>query len=230
VRGMIIPYMPLDLQSLELDWDRLPAVATGYSFRQQNLHRVAANQFQTSMLCYEKLHEMGHRRIGLAMGVAADTRVNHYWVSAYLGAQHRLQGARLNTFDIVGLPEHDAFMRWFELERPDAIIVALWRNSAQEWLEARGIRIPHDVSIAHLDVAEKDQGRLSGINQNHRLVGAGATSLLASQIFNNHSGLPKHPTVTSTEVCWSDGMTTLNRLSSDGRNPQPSRHLAAGSG
>jgi LacI family transcriptional regulator len=219
VRGMLIPYMPIGLEPLELDWEHLPVVATGYSFRQKNPHRVAANQFQTSMLCYEKLHEMGHKRIGMALGVASDVRVNHYWASAFLGAQHRLKGAPIKPFDVAGVPEHDAFMRWFERYRPDALMVALWRNSAQEWLEARGIKVPQDVSIAHLDVAEKDQGRLSGINQNHPLVGAGAISLLASLIFRNEAGLPQHPTVTNTEVTWLDGATSLPRRRANARLP-----------
>ncbi len=211
VRGMIIPYSPLALKPLELDWEHLPVVATGYSFRQRQPHRVAANQFQTSMLCYERLHAMGHRRIGLAIGTASDVRVNYFWVSAYLGAQHRLKGAKLEPFNIQGMPQPDEFMRWFDRQRPDAVIVALWKDSAQEWLAARGIRVPEDVSIAHLDVTPKDRGRLSGIDQNHRLVGAGATSLLANLIFANEGGLPEHPTITNTDVTWIDGPTARRR-------------------
>lgn len=211
VRGMLVPYSPLELRPLELDWEHMPVVATGYSFQQRQPHRVAANQFHTSMLCYERLHAMGHRRIGLAIGTASDVRVNYFWVSAYLGAQHRLKGAKLKPFSVQGMPDHDEFMRWFEKERPDAIIVALWQDAAWDWLKERGIRVPEDVSIAYLDVAQRDLGRLSGINQNHRLVGAGAVSLLASLIFRNESGLPEHPTVTSTEITWSDGLTASPR-------------------
>lgn len=211
VRGMFIPYSPLELQPLELDWEHLPVVASGYSFRQRQPHRVAANQFQTSMLCYERLHEMGHRRIGLAIGTASDIRVNYFWVSAYLGAQYRLKGAKLQPFSVQGMPNHDDFMRWFERERPDAVIVALWQNPAQDWLKERGIRAPQDVSIAHLDVTPKDHGLLSGIDQNHRLVGAGAITLLANLIFRNEGGLPEHPTITNTDVTWVDGLTTRRR-------------------
>lgn len=211
VRGMIIPYSPLDLLPLQLDWEHMPVVATGYSFRQREPHRVAANQFQTSMLCYERLHAMGHRRIGLAMGQASDARVNYFWVSAYLGAQYRLNGGKLRPFNIQGMPRPEEFMRWLERERPDALIVALWDDPVQEWLAARGIRVPEDVSIAHLDVTPKNHGRVSGIDQNHRLVGAGAVSLLSSLIFANDGGLPEHPTITNTDVAWIDGPTAVRR-------------------
>lgn len=211
VRGIIIPYSPLTLLPLELDWEHMPIVATGYSFRQKNPHRVAANQFDTAKICYQKLHEMGHRRIGLALEESSDSRVDNYWVSAYLGSQWRLGGTRLAPLDMKGVANENVFMHWFERARPDAIIGALGAPHPLDWLKNRGVRVPQDVSYATLDVQAGDKGRFAGVSQNHRLVGAGAINLLSSLIFRNESGLPEHPTVTMIDVSWMDGMSAIRR-------------------
>lgn len=211
VRGMVIPYMPLDLLPLELDWKRMPAVTTGYSFSQQKLHRVAANQFQTSMLCYKKLHAMGHRRIGLAMEGRSDSRVNYQWGSAYLGSQWLHGGARLPPLDMPSVANEDTFMRWFDKVRPDAIIGTPKSSLIADWLKKRGLRIPRDVSYVNLDVQPEDRDHVSGISQNHHLIGAGAITLLSSMIFRNETSLPEHPTITMVDVTWLDGGTTIAR-------------------
>lgn len=219
VRGMLIPYTPLECQPLDLDWERLPVIATGYSFRQNNPHRVAANQFDTAKLCYQRLLEKGHRRIGLIMEVSSDSRVNNHWVSAYLGSQWRLGGARLQPLDMPGVIDQKAFLHWFDKVRPDAIIGTVLSSRVADWLKVRGLQIPQDVSYASLDLQAAERGRVAGISQKHHLVGAGAITLLSSMIFRNEIGLPEHPTVTMVDVTWVDGETAIARKASGSAKP-----------
>ena len=223
VCGLLLSYMPSGLLELDLDWDRYPVVATGYSFRQKIPNRVAANQSSTVGVCFEKLYNLGYRRIGLAMAVQANERVNRYWVSSYFGTQWHWKCPRLEPFDAHGVPDREKFLKWVMREKPDAIMSSFWPDYSAEWLSEIGLTIPGDMGYAGLDVSPQDWGKIAGISQNHRLVGATAVMQLSDMIFRNVVGLPSHPMETTVGVEWKDGLTVRQQNSADPRSLTASR-------
>lgn len=209
VRGSVLAPIGVDHRTLELDWTGHAVVTIGYSFRQVLLHRAVNDNISLVFSCYDHLRKTGFKRIGLAMHAIDSERVRHLWLTGFLGAQRVHGGERIEPLLFPEYTKPNAFLGWFDHEKPDAII-GIWMDLPLVWLKERGIRVPQDVGYATLDVGDRT-GTIAGMQQDHRGVGAAAMDLLASQLFRNEIGIPQTPTVTMIEGTWVDGPTVVRK-------------------
>lgn len=207
IDGIIVAPLPEpQLRFQKLRWANFSAVEIGYSLPSPELHRVCNHQFQSMMLLAQRLYAMGYRRVGLAMHPGQDARVNHHWRAGHLAA-HSLWGSG-NLRGLMFLPprwERATFARWYEQQRPDAIITI--GAETEDWLKALGVRVPQEVGLANIDL-RPDMKATTGINQNSPEVGAAAVDLVVSLLRHNERGVPAIPRVTMVQGTFVEGKTT----------------------
>ncbi len=71
-------------------------------------------------------------------------------------------------------------------------------------LRRKDWRVPQKVAFVDVFLDQFD-GRMAGMRQNHRVVGAVAVEILAGQLQNNMFGVPEIPYTTYVEGTWFDG-------------------------
>jgi LacI family transcriptional regulator len=208
IHGCLITPFPTPVYSHELDWAHMICVGLGYVFNNHALHRATHNHFRGAFLAFQKLTELGYRRIGLMLDQTQNSRVNYAWLGGYLAAQNTLAPARLEPLLTTGPAPQARVQAWVRRSRLDAVIGFGPKQFLA--LEQAGSRIPQDLAFAALDV---EQTRLdhveavTGINQNLPLIGATAIDILASQLYHNEQGLPQRPVYSMIEGFWVPGRT-----------------------
>ncbi len=210
VRGVIVAPLPVPhAANIALDWPHLAATTIGYSFEQVPLHRAASQDVNGMILVYEKLRQLGYRRIGLATSVEDMMRVKYYWLSGLLTGQELFGGERVPHVTYEVKTEKDRFHAWYRKHRPD-VIVGVTRDN-YFWLKEAGIRIPQDVGYAQLNLLDDLTDKVSGIWQQSFEIGAAAMDLLVTQLHNNEYGSPITPTCTLIDSRWMGGTTAPAR-------------------
>ncbi len=214
IEGVIIAPLQGKLSETEsrtLDFDFAPfsSVEISETVEQPDLGRAIHDQYTSMLKVLAELTKANYRKIGLVLEAALDQRVNGKWTAAYLYFRQVHGGKSLSRPLLLDAPNQRAFDKWFDCHHPDAIISV--DRLALRLLERRGVAIPREVGYATLDLDEHDAGhqRVSGIDQNSRLVGAAAVDMLVAAIQRGERGLPKQPLRTEIEGTWVAGKTTL---------------------
>jgi DNA-binding LacI/PurR family transcriptional regulator len=88
IRAVIVIPLPEDQGVVDLDWSPLAAATMGYSVSNLGMPRACFNNVQGVTVLLERMHELGYRRVGLAMKHSHDERTNHLWLAGYLAFQH----------------------------------------------------------------------------------------------------------------------------------------------
>lgn len=209
IRGLIIAPLPHARGEISLEWDHFSAVALGYSLIQPHLHVVMNHQFLNIMQTVQHLCELGYRRIGMTMPSANDFRVHHSYRGGFLAAQcdmpksaRKIPPALTNDFN------KDFFLRWFQKEKPDSVIVsAAYAKSVIEWLTEIGHRVPRDIGVAVASIPFGDR-ILTGVDENAPLIGRLAMDTVVGMIHRNDHGVPRRPSSILQEGVWVPGKTT----------------------
>ncbi|AHF91147.1 transcriptional regulator [Opitutaceae bacterium TAV1] len=200
----------------EFDWSHFAAACLGYTMSQPDLHRACNNQYLTMRSALRHLRESGYRRIGLALSRSDDNRVLNHWQAAYLAdqAMHDAPEARVPVFlsdEVLELPSNRRpFQDWVRRHAPDGV-VSVHHGFLRDWMEEAGLRVPEDIGYADLDLSGDMFGRVAGMDQNSRFVGAAAIDLIVGQHHRNERGIPAMPTITSVNGSWCDGETVRGR-------------------
>lgn len=214
VRGAIIGPMPLDLSLLKFDWDSLCTVSIGYSFTQQNFDRVTNNHFNIIRLCYDKLWQLGHRRIGLAITRESDDRVQHLWMGGFCTSQQIHGGAAIPPLWLEHWENHPnskkQFLKWYRLHKPDAVL-GIGPDNPLHWMREHEVSIPHRTSYANIDLDHRKKNVVAGALQNMNAVGAVAVDLVTAGISRNEHGIPSDPKIILMDSIWSDAPTVSPR-------------------
>lgn len=204
IEGVIVAPLPAPRPAFpDFDWTLFSGVEIGYSLAQPALHRVCSHHVQGILLLAEKLRAAGYRRVGLALSRELDERVHHHWRAGYLAAQS-LGGGEADLMFVAEDWNRAAFARWLQARQPDALVTIGPQVGA--WLEALGLRVPHDLGLAHVDVALGGPDA-TGIDQNIGLIGSAAVDLASSLIHHQERGVPAVPRVTMIEGTFVPGRT-----------------------
>ncbi|MFA6959193.1 MAG: LacI family DNA-binding transcriptional regulator [Opitutaceae bacterium] len=210
IRASLLAPLPMDHDTLALNWNDHTVVAIGYSFQQVALHRVVHHNINAMFACYASLRRFGYKRIGLTIHRLDDSRVNHLWQCGFLGAQRIYGGDRLEPLIFDDYVDPSPFVKWLRASKPDALI-GIWRHVTLDWLQELGINVPEDMGFASLDPGTEYEGRIAGIHQDNHSVGMAAVDVLAGQLFRNEIGIPSAPKITMVEGTWMDGPTVTRR-------------------
>lgn len=204
VRGMLVCPMPEAHTNLDFPWERFSAVSIGHTLGWPVLNRVTANHHQSTRLIFEKLAQLGYRRIGLALPGDLSVRVGDQYLSAYLIEQQALPASRRLKPLLEMPPTRAGFSRWLKRERPDAIITSNY--VFPNYLDELRIRVPDDLGMAVVFKRVKPDN-FAGIDQNVHRTGEAAMDVLVSMIQRSERGIPENPLQTLVEGRWVEGET-----------------------
>lgn len=200
---------PFPRTDIDFDWQHFACAAIGYSYRNQQLHRVDNDHFHAVVLAAERLRALGYRRIGFAIRHEDNQRTQRKRLGGYLAVQADwpVKERIPPFFWNYRLPDSampKGFDLWFSRHKPDAILVL--QHIVGWWLEDLGYKIPDDVALASLNL-QRDQATFNGINLNNALLGAAAVELIVEQIHHNRHGVPAEAKTVMITGDWVDGQT-----------------------
>ena len=219
IHGIILPLSSLYSHAFHL-WPDVSVAVVGLQHgiaRQQSplspaspnvYHTASFDYFGNMRLVCERLRELGYRRIGLAIGRWLDAHSDLQYRGSFLAQQldwPRHERVPILFEDNASNEPSRELERWFNQHRPDAVICSA--NQFKGWIEKLGRRIPAEVGLAHLYLAEDVKG-WSGIDPNMPEVGAAAVDLVVQQLRLNERGFPATCHELFITGRWVDGQTT----------------------
>lgn len=200
---LIAPLFP-PRSHFAFDWSSFAVATLGYSLWEPDLHRAAPNHFQIVKLAYRELKRRSYRRIGLAIGAAANERVNELWMAGALTWQQHVPAKDFIPSFAEWMMDRKSFLAWFRKYKPDAVLTSCaW---LPECIQAEGLRVPEDVGVVQMDWNACLAGQ-AGVDQNAELVGAAAVDLIIGQLHRNERGIPEHPKLVMVNGTWMNGWT-----------------------
>jgi LacI family transcriptional regulator len=187
-------------EELQFDWNRFSAVKIDYFPHQPHLPNVTNNQLQVIRLAMQQVLAAGYGRIAFVMDQGWDITVDRLWSAGFLWGQQDVPVRQ--RLPIYLFPHRLPLAEWLAQHRPEVVISkAEFVHGAFKQL---GWQAPRDV--AFVDIFLEDfSGRVAGVRQNHREVGALAIEILAGRLQHNVRGVPVVPTTTAVDGTWFDG-------------------------
>jgi len=211
IRGLIVPPVGTPGMRLDIEWEHFSCATIGYSFMEPRLHRAAANLHDAMLRVLAECTRRGFRRIGFAIPVETDERVNHSWMASYLAWQQFIP-ARQRLPILLPVPDkpdrlEDYLPGWLARHKPEVIISP--NTEFRSWLPALGLRIPDDIGFVTLSQPGpgKPASSVSGINQIYFTIGEAAVYLVVSQLQHNETGIPQYPRIVLTDGFWEERET-----------------------
>lgn len=170
------------------------------------ISRASVHHMRDSEQAMTRLRALGHRRIGLTLQRGGDERTGHGWLAGATAFAHYADVAGPTPVLLVGDGgDQGEVPRWIARHRLSAVVTSY---DILDLLEGVGLRVPQDVSVAHLDAPAPD-GRTppqyAGIVQEAREVGRIAAEIVAGQLTRHERGAPDHPRMVYIEGAWQDG-------------------------
>jgi LacI family transcriptional regulator len=193
-----------------LDLSGFPAVSVAETFTTPMLHQAATNTFVNVILALQEMSRLGYRKIGFYSSPMARGWTERQHLGAFLEWQadkpERLRSEPLLCDE--NAPEvEERYRAWLRHHRFDAVLSTTSRHA--KWIEGMGLRIPEDVGVAHLNLAD-DVAGWAGIDPLIPEVAAAAVDLLIGQIHRHEAGAPAVPKVTTITGAWVPGRTLKN--------------------
>lgn len=206
IGGVIMASLDINLRSLEMEWDHFSALCIESQHLGLSLHTVGNNQTAITRLAVRRMHELGYRRIGLAVGAVEEASLGKPFGAGYMVEIHAHEGLvhipplllRSNSEPTMSLWLRD----WIGTHRIDAVL-SNWSNMP-ELLRAAGFAVPAEVGLATLD-QNPTRGATAGIRQSHDVVGERAVEGLALLMKTNQRGMIRLPNMTFVDGWWQDG-------------------------
>ncbi len=207
IAGVIVAAFGDKMIRFQMDWSRFSAVLIESQQLGLSLHMISSHQMMLTREAVQRLHALGYRRIGLAVG----EREEIYLKNAFTAGYHA--EVALHP-ELVHLPLHlfapgsstkdisPALSRWVKAHRIE-VVASNWPE-VPEALRLAGWKLPRQVVVASLDL-NPDRGSNAGVEQNHRIVGERAVEQLAILMRTNQRGLVAPHNSTLIEGRWIDG-------------------------
>ena len=210
IRGMIIAPLPAAHGHLRFDWSHFSAVAIGYTLAAPDLHRVSTHRYQAMLMAVRHLRRMGYRKLGLALDVNQDARVDHQWAAAFYWEQQKARPHDRTELFVVHSQDWTErnFARWFGKNRPE--VVLSYDPAILTWLKKLGKRVPDEAGFVHLWNPD-ESGQYAGLYHTPPAIGAAAADFLIGLVQRNECGIPKMPQTLLLNAAWIDGATLISR-------------------
>ncbi|MDQ5979697.1 MAG: hypothetical protein QG602_2672 [Verrucomicrobiota bacterium] len=205
--GVIMAAFGDRLIRFEMDWDAFSVVRIESQQLESALHTVSSHQTEITREAVRRLHHLGYRRIGLAVGEREETYLRNaftagYYVEVSLHAQLGHLPPLLLPVNLDTANMARRLTAWIKTHKIEVIVSN--QPEVPEALRGAGWRIPRDIVVASLDL-EPGRGVNAGVRQNHRIVGARAVEQLAILLRTNQRGPGRPHNSTFIEGDWVDG-------------------------
>ena len=201
--GLIFPAVPESAMRFPFDMRGFAGVTIGTSLHQPVMHRVAPNHFQGCVLAFDRLREHGYHRIGLAISPEVNERVEGKWLGAFLFCQQRLPLNERVPPLIAAHGNREAFLRWFQRKKPDALILAE-RPPVQTIDGKRPM-------ICWLNRSQTGRGE-RGLDFHPDQLGSVAVEWVVAQIHRNERGSPAFPNTVLIDADWIEEESVESQL------------------
>ncbi|EIP99653.1 transcriptional regulator [Opitutaceae bacterium TAV1] len=205
IQGIVVGPGPGAGTDVELDWDYFSAASVSIGLNNPRLDNLSCDHFWCMREAMLRCAAAGHTRVGLVVGEATDTRLQHRWSGAWhayvraLGLEENVEPLRTVHTDTRN------FLAWLDRVRPQAVVGQFGPPTLVR-LEAAGLRIPHDVSLVSVVLGRRNE-RLTGLCEDRELIGERAARHVISLIQHNETGIPAVPCFLSTPGIWNEGET-----------------------
>jgi LacI family transcriptional regulator len=204
--GVIIGAFGDDTIQFQMDWSQFSLVLIESQQLGVPLHMISNNQMMITRKAVRRLHALGYRRIGLAVGKRGEVNLSNAFSAGYHAeVALRPELATLPPILLSGATAADlapALARWQRAHRFEAI-ASNWAQ-VPDALRLGGYRVPQDVAVASLDL-NPDHGANAGMAQHHRVVGERAAEQLAILMKTNQRGVIEPHNSTFIDGRWIDG-------------------------
>lgn len=201
IEGLILAPLEHKTHSLCFDWSRFAAVAYGYSLQEPDLHRVTPDFYHGMIELLSRIAAAGCQRPGLVLDDNTDRKADHFWLAAFLAAQH-LAPARLRVAPLRmtrwNPPE---FARWLRAEKPGALIglgAMLDRIDASR-KETRAPALPQFTLNASADDPRP------GNRIDRAAAGAVCVDMVVGMLHRNERGIPPCAHNILVKTAWHEG-------------------------
>jgi LacI family transcriptional regulator len=177
VLGLLIAPLPHNERTIELDFTDFAVVGSDMSVVSPPIERVSNDHLQSALLAVQECRKLGYRRVGFVISQTVNERLDHRWlaacrlVEAELPREERVEPLQPPcTYDIL-----DAIPAWYAREKPDVVILGE--------LDPHGhYPLPPEVGLVSLSLEEQALGRVAGIFQDNRRMGAIAVEHLVARL------------------------------------------------
>lgn len=203
-----------DLQAGTMDWSHYSCATIGATWKHPPMDRVRTDYHSDVDEVMHALLNRGYRRIGMVLSprmteLSLDSVVSCREERFRLWQQRMPARSRISLFPgEPGLAPVTEFKRWLARWRPDVVVSVLGKEKI--WLDELGVKIPDDLGFVCLN--RPIGGALSGMEENHRVIGATTVDLVVGRIINNDFGPPEHPRLLLIRSRWTEGKTLASIL------------------
>lgn len=207
ITGVILAAFGDKMFKFQMVWDDFSIVRIESQQLNCALHMVSSHQLELTREAVRRLHQLGYRRIGLAVGEREETLLrNAFTAGYYVEVALRPDVMHLPPLLLpVGASTEDIapqIARWAKAHEIE-VIASNWPE-VPDALRMMGRRVPQDIVVASLDL-NPDRGVNAGMRQNHRIVGERAVEQLAIMMRTNQRGIGRPHNITLIEGDWVDG-------------------------
>lgn len=206
ILGLVIAPLPHRERAIELDFADFAVMGIDMSVASPSIERVSNDHFQSMALAVAECRALGYRRIGLIVSRELSERLENRWLAAFHFAQRDLPPAqRVEPL----LPEHTsdilaAIPPWQARERPDVVIMSELDPHGHYPLPAR-------VGLVSLSLEEPSLGKVAGIFQDNRRMGAVAVEHLVARLERCEFGTDDRGRLNLVAGRWFAGATAPGR-------------------
>lgn len=208
IRGIVLGPLiqKLEMEHPNLEWEDFAVITFGRFVAEPKLDCVSENQFHAMRLCLDKAYENGYKRPGLITLERTNVRVGDRYRAAFDSRMIQLSEEDRVTPLIAETSLEEKAESWIERERVDVLI---GHQFIGELLEARGWRIPGDISFLAVDKQRSDvsQTRYAGATHDDLEIARLAVAALNDQITSGLSGVPVSPKTVLLDTYWTEGET-----------------------
>jgi DNA-binding LacI/PurR family transcriptional regulator len=210
ISGILLGAFPCEPSEIALPWDEFATVPIGHLIRSPHLDCVISDHTEAVITAGRELAKRGFRRVGLAIEEYQDHITNGRWTVGFAGMSAAVPELERVPPYLPAQMEPDGFIAWVEKHDIQAVLtLSTFRNKAnpmQEWLSERGHAVPHDVSLATLDITSVHPD-WAGIEQHSIEIGRAAVDLLLAKLRAQQRGVPEVPRTMYVHGQWKDGGT-----------------------
>lgn len=203
ITGIVVTPLIDPQPAFDPDWSQFAGVCCGIGEYLPPLHRVDVSYFSAVRLAWRQCLARGYTRIGGALfrrpGSDHNDSARH---AAFLYEQSQ-QSALAPRLPICEAPlaDRDAFLRWFERHRPDAIISL--NESPYWWLHETGIACPRDVGFCAIN--HFPGSTIAGVVRDFDRIAARSIGWLDQLLHHHELGAPATPEEMLIEPAWFEG-------------------------
>jgi len=192
---------------VSMDLRTFSAVSMAGAFSTPLMHQASPDNFANVILALDEMSRLGYRKIGFFSHLEPREWASRRFAGAFLEWQEDLPERWRSTpllHDEDAVDAETTFRNWVRKHRFEAILTTSSRSA--RWLENIGLRIPEDIGLAHLNLAE-DVVAWAGIDPLIEEVAAAAVDLLVGLIHRHQTGAPSVQKITTIRGVWVPGRT-----------------------